>query len=634
MRVEGSATEGDCGPPSECTPHDDRVAPAEPLVDDLGFAVRDAAAYTAWRGSRLYMETRKAIETEVGSWGQYILEVSCLETLRADSRHYYPSIRWMSKQRTRLERQCPRVLSSHAEIEAAHKNSASWSGHRQGLKLRATCVRILSAYALRNRAVGYHQGFTPICRVLAATMPEEDAFWVLALFAEKSFHEYYSGVYATMVDVAILEWMIQTLDPDLAQHLDELDVNLTVVVYDTLFSLLSLHLPPTTTIILWRHILRTRFPRNKLLRFITSFFTISRAEFLAATDALSVKKLLEGKLTTLYDPTEVIAKAKASEEYLHDITIQRQREQFSRAMARDSALLQSQRDAFDLTCNTLFTPQLLVQMRCWWGRGLNEHITQRQFVALMEKLNINSAEHNLLAVFRQWDTEGNSRVTFRELLLGLIMLLDVSVEEKLMTVMEILQPDATVSEKHMSCSSASSCSSSSSVSGSSNTITYQSFKDFLVSPVWDAELQALNWSSGSFGHNLDSSQHLTVGPPKKRPRKHQGVFALLDTDHDGQLDFKEFSCAVLAIPNMGLLLGAVREKIARASIWTVDKNKPTWVPDNCMRNCFVCKRRFRWYRRKHHCRACGQIICDSCSSTRLPITVMGYEEPVRVCHAC
>ena len=40
-----------------------------------------------------------------------------------------------------------------------------------------------------------------------------------------------------------------------------------------------------------------------------------------------------------------------------------------------------------------------------------------------------------------------------------------------------------------------------------------------------------------------------------------------------------------------------------------------WIDDSLAINCHVCKRRFhKVFRRKHHCRACGNVICTLCSN--------------------
>lgn len=44
-------------------------------------------------------------------------------------------------------------------------------------------------------------------------------------------------------------------------------------------------------------------------------------------------------------------------------------------------------------------------------------------------------------------------------------------------------------------------------------------------------------------------------------------------------------------------------------------NAPVWIPDQSATRCMICKEEFgTLIRRKHHCRACGKVVCHSCSS--------------------
>jgi hypothetical protein len=36
----------------------------------------------------------------------------------------------------------------------------------------------------------------------------------------------------------------------------------------------------------------------------------------------------------------------------------------------------------------------------------------------------------------------------------------------------------------------------------------------------------------------------------------------------------------------------------------------------------------------HHCRNCGNGVCDECSRTRKPVPIRGWDQPVRVCNKC
>lgn len=69
--------------------------------------------------------------------------------------------------------------------------------------------------------------------------------------------------------------------------------------------------------------------------------------------------------------------------------------------------------------------------------------------------------------------------------------------------------------------------------------------------------------------------------------------------------------------------------------YLVDSARPDyWVPDSQMIDCFICKKEFKSFESKHHCRNCGKGICDDCSKQRLPVPSRGWDYPVRVCDGC
>lgn len=46
----------------------------------------------------------------------------------------------------------------------------------------------------------------------------------------------------------------------------------------------------------------------------------------------------------------------------------------------------------------------------------------------------------------------------------------------------------------------------------------------------------------------------------------------------------------------------------------LDFNAPVWIPDSFSNECMNCTEEFGILNRKHHCRACGKLVCHSCSS--------------------
>ena len=48
--------------------------------------------------------------------------------------------------------------------------------------------------------------------------------------------------------------------------------------------------------------------------------------------------------------------------------------------------------------------------------------------------------------------------------------------------------------------------------------------------------------------------------------------------------------------------------------------------------CLKCEKRFTIHRRRHHCRSCGKIFCDNCSSHRRTLPAeFGFSTPQRLC---
>ncbi|KAL7690342.1 putative FYVE zinc finger, protein-tyrosine phosphatase, catalytic, Zinc finger, FYVE/PHD-type [Plasmopara halstedii] len=59
-----------------------------------------------------------------------------------------------------------------------------------------------------------------------------------------------------------------------------------------------------------------------------------------------------------------------------------------------------------------------------------------------------------------------------------------------------------------------------------------------------------------------------------------------------------------------------------------------WVPDSLAEKCYSCQTAFSLMLRRHHCRRCGNVFCDACSSARMPLVNSGFVTPVRVCAKC
>lgn len=47
------------------------------------------------------------------------------------------------------------------------------------------------------------------------------------------------------------------------------------------------------------------------------------------------------------------------------------------------------------------------------------------------------------------------------------------------------------------------------------------------------------------------------------------------------------------------------------------------MPDSVSKECYDCCEKFTTFRRRHHCRVCGQIFCSKCCYQEIPGKIMG-----------
>uniref|UniRef100_A0A8D0C1S5 FYVE, RhoGEF and PH domain containing 6 n=1 Tax=Salvator merianae TaxID=96440 RepID=A0A8D0C1S5_SALMN len=76
---------------------------------------------------------------------------------------------------------------------------------------------------------------------------------------------------------------------------------------------------------------------------------------------------------------------------------------------------------------------------------------------------------------------------------------------------------------------------------------------------------------------------------------------------------------------------AVPEKEEEDSI--IGAKAPIWIPDTRATMCMICTSEFTLTWRRHHCRACGKVICQACSSNKHRLDYM-KNHPARVCDYC
>ncbi|XP_013872596.1 FYVE, RhoGEF and PH domain-containing protein 6 isoform X2 [Austrofundulus limnaeus] len=61
---------------------------------------------------------------------------------------------------------------------------------------------------------------------------------------------------------------------------------------------------------------------------------------------------------------------------------------------------------------------------------------------------------------------------------------------------------------------------------------------------------------------------------------------------------------------------------------------PIWIPDLRTTMCMICTSEFTLTWRRHHCRACGKVVCQVCSSNKCRLAYLKNQQPARVCDQC
>ena len=110
-------------------------------------------------------------------------------------------------------------------------------------------------------------------------------------------------------------------------------------------------------------------------------------------------------------------------------------------------------------------------------------------------------------------------------------------------------------------------------------------------------------SSTAVGEQESSSA--VVGPPGATPSNPNGP-------RDGTPD------PLAGLSEEQLLLGKVQ---------------PFWVPDADAPDCMICNARFTLVKRRHHCRACGKVLCAACCNEKHSLVYLENKEG-RVCTPC
>ncbi|XP_033745206.1 FYVE, RhoGEF and PH domain-containing protein 4-like isoform X1 [Pecten maximus] len=74
-------------------------------------------------------------------------------------------------------------------------------------------------------------------------------------------------------------------------------------------------------------------------------------------------------------------------------------------------------------------------------------------------------------------------------------------------------------------------------------------------------------------------------------------------------------------------------KVPKLPEMEIGKLAPKWIKDDEVTMCMQCTNSFTAFRRRHHCRACGIVVCSKCSGKKVPLAYDNFRYN-RVCDKC
>jgi len=97
---------------------------------------------------------------------------------------------------------------------------------------------IFTAFIKRNPTIGFYSGMTFIARELLRYLTEEQTFWAFTSIVEENLPlDYFADQFGMQVDQKILKSLIMEQFPDLRQHLENADFDMSLIGLDWLTSI-------------------------------------------------------------------------------------------------------------------------------------------------------------------------------------------------------------------------------------------------------------------------------------------------------------------------------------------------------------------------------------------------------------
>ncbi|XP_047334697.1 growth hormone-regulated TBC protein 1-like [Impatiens glandulifera] len=177
-------------------------------------------------------------------------------------------------------------------------------------KGHAALRRVLVGYSFRDCEVGYCQGLNYIAAFLLLVMKtEEDAFWMLAVLLEDVLVNdcYTNNLSGCHVEQRVFKDLLVKNCPRIANHLEALEFDVSLVATEWFLCLFSKSLPSETTLRVWDVLF---YEGAKVLFHVAlAIFKMKEDAVLGAHHVGDVINILQNTSHHLFDPDELLTVA-------------------------------------------------------------------------------------------------------------------------------------------------------------------------------------------------------------------------------------------------------------------------------------------------------------------------------------
>eukprot|EP00736_Rhodelphis_marinus_P011712 Rmarinus@m.3031 len=144
----------------------------------------------------------------------------------------------------------------------------------------------------------------------------------------------------------------------------------------------------------------------------------------------------------------------------------------------------------------------------------------------------------------------------------------------------------------------------------------------------DGEASVAAKSKETASEPVDDSLHLLVASMHEKARALEEERKKAERKEEAKLRRKKMKLRGMEG------LSEDEDKRSEAGSSVAVQSAPKWVDDDTVQFCAECEAEFGLIVRRHHCRACGMIFCNSCTSRTMELPEFGMPAPVRVCNRC